>query len=415
MRLLISCQEGGSLKEAVCAVGTDSSVQNAEQPLKVDPIFSDGADNCVDIMHVSGDNLLLGRHNGLLELLELEGYQSLDHISNLLDDARMEPFYSRSKKRVKLKDCFVAFQPLRDNHFFLATKSGLIHILKIEDNRQLLKIQTLEVIGPLDFAQVCDNWGKQHGKYVFGYGGEENQIKLVEMEADFSKLRQIWEAKNVKNDRLDMRVPVWPTAMKFLQPSSTGSTVDDKVNYQFIVITHWSYLGHYNTQHGRRPLTYKQLFKNREALEHLEVVSPLSTSLGNVATDQFRDFAIITTDTKRNVYKYDINGRLLSKIGRGDISGAASFVKVVEPGCLLEGGLDKYARIYDVCSGERLIKVYAGASIKYITLLDAARAVPSENQYVASKRKPVENREGEEDADELWKELDEKNSKRQKK
>ncbi|AQZ17890.1 NSA1 (YGL111W) [Zygosaccharomyces parabailii] len=414
MRLLISCQEGGSLKEAVCAVGTDSSVQNAQQPLKVDPIFSDGADSCVDIMHVSGDNLLLGRRTGLLELLKLEGYQPLDHISDLLDDARMEPFYSRSKKRVKLKDCFVAFQPLRENHFFLATKSGLIHILKIEDSRRLLKIQTLEVIGPLDFAQVCDNWTKRQSKYVFGYGGEENQIKLVEMEADFSKLRQIWEAKNVKNDRLDMRVPVWPTAMKFLEPSRTASTVDNKVNYQFVLITHWSYLGHYNTQHGRRPLIYKQLFEDSEALEHLEVVSPLSTSLGNVATDHFRDFAIITTDTKRNVYKFDINGRLLSKIGRGDISGAASFVKVIEPGYLLEGGLDKYARVYDVRSGERLIKVYAGASIKYITLLDADRMDPLENQYVASKRKPVEN-QGEEDADELWKELDEKNFKRQKK
>lgn len=411
---MISCVEGGSLKEVECGVGTDTSVQNALQPSKVESVLSDGADSCVDIMNVFGDLLLLARQNGRLELVQLVGYQLVDYLSDLLDSSRLEPFNERSKKRVKLKDCFVSLHPLRENHFFLATKSGLVHILKIEDNEKLVKIKTLEVAAPLDFAQICDDWQQQgeQKNYVFGFGGEENQIKLVEIDADFTKLNLIWEAKNVKNDRLDMRVPVWPTAMKFLQPIRGDSVDDGKLNYQFVVITHWSHLGHYRTQHGRRPLVYKQLFENKEPLEQLQIVSPCLTSLGNVATDVFKDFAIITTDTKRNVYKYDVNGRLLAKFGRSDIAGAASFIKVDKSGYLLEGGLDRYARIYDMNTGQRLVKVYAGASIRCLTILNADEKDQAAKKEEATKRKQVE--EDDDDADKLWEELEEQNAKRKK-
>ncbi|GAV48325.1 hypothetical protein ZYGR_0I06220 [Zygosaccharomyces rouxii] len=414
MRLLISCVDGGSLKEAVCGVGTDSSVQNALQPLKLESINSEGTGNCVEIIHNLGDKFLLARRNGNVELVHFEEeYELKDKISDLLDDSRLEPFYAKSKSRVKLRDAFIMLQPLRNGHFLVVTKSGLVHILKLnQDDDKIVKLKTWEVKAPLDFAQLCDNWEDQKsGNYVFGYGGEENQIKLVEIDADFTNLKQIWEAKNVKNDKLDMRVPVWPTAMKFLQPLKSDNVDKASLNFQFVVITHWSHLAHYSTQRGRRPMVYKQLFDNREPLEKLEINDESTTSLGNIPTDKFQNFALMTTDTKKNVYKYDVSGRLLAKLGNGDISGAVSFVKKVEPGYILQGGLDRYARVFDASTGERLVKIYAGGSINCMVVLDSDRLDPVQRERKEAKRKPVDDAE---DAEKLWKQLG-KNPKKAKK
>ncbi|GAV53340.1 hypothetical protein ZYGR_0AI06240 [Zygosaccharomyces rouxii] len=414
MRLLISCFDGGSLKEVVCGVGTDSSVQTALQPLKLESINSEGTGNCVDIMHSLGDKFLLGRRNGIVELVHfVEEYELKDKVTDLLDDSRLEPFYAKSKSRVKLRDTFVMLQPLKNGHFLAVTKSGLVHVLKLnQDEDKIVKLKTWEIKAPLDFAQLCDNWDEQNsGSYVFGYGGEENQIKLVEIDADFDNLKQIWKAKNVKNDRLDMRVPVWPTAMKFLQPSKSDTADKSKLNFQFVVITRWSHLAHYSTQYGRRPIIYKQLFENREPLEQLEIDDDSITSLGNISTDKFQDFALITTDTRKNVYKYDISGRLLAKLGNGDISGAVSFVKKVEPGYILQGGLDRYARVFDASTGERLVKIYTGGSINCMVLLDGDRLDPVEREKREAKRKPVDD---EEDAEKLWEQLSKKPKKAKK-
>lgn len=414
MRLLISCVDGGSLKEAVCGVGTDSSVQNALQPLKLESINSEGTGNCVDIIHGLDNKFLLGRRNGNVELVHfVEKYELKDKVTNLLNDSRLEPFYARSKKRVKLRDGFIMLQPLRNGNFLVVTKSGLVHILKVnQDDDSIVKLKTWEVKAPLDFAQLCDNWDAQsNGNYVFGYGGEENQIKLVEIDADFGNLKQIWEAKNVKNDRLDMRVPVWPTALKFLQPKRSGTVDKTKLNFQFVVITHWSHLAHYSTQYGRRPVLYKQLFENKEPLEQLEIDADATTSLGNISTDIFEKFAIITTDTKKNVYKYDISGRLLVKLGNGDISGAVSFVKKVDSGYILQGGLDRYARVFDASTGERLVKIYTGGSINCMVLLDGDRLDPAQREKKESKRKLADD---EEDAERLWDQLNKKPKKAKK-
>lgn len=414
MRLLISCVDGGSLKEAVCGVGTDTSVQNALQPLKLEPIVSEGTASCVEIIHALDQRLLLARRNGKVELVHFgETYELKDQISDLLDSSRLEPFNAKSKRRVKLRDTFLTLQPLRKSHFFAVTRSGLVHILKLNQNGDKIdKLKTWEVKAPLDFAQLCDNWeGQSSGNYVFGCGGEENQIKLVEIKEDFSDLKQIWEAKNVKNDRLDMRVPVWPTAMKFLQPGKSDAVDKSKLNYQFVVITHWSHLAHYSTQHGRRPVVYNQLFRNQEPLEYLEIYDKSSTDLGNIVTDKFQDFALMTTDTKKNVYKYDISGRPLTKLGNGDISGATSFVKKVG-GYILQGGLDRYARVFDASTGERLVKIYTGSSVNYIILLDDDRLDPIQRQKKESKRKTVND---EEDAERLWEQLEGKKSKKTKK
>lgn len=441
MRLLVSCVDSGSLKEIVCNVGTDTSIQTELQPLHLETSLSQGLKSSIEkISVVYKDQIILARSNGVLDMatinkipskakeqdgatdeevkplpqFEISKFELVDSVSDLLNDLRLEPFYNQSKRRVKLKDGFVALQPLHDRKdiYLAVTKSGLVHIIKIDRKQQrLVKIKTLEVRPPVDFAQLYDlNYDEEDSKYIFGYGGEENLVKLVELERDFSKLTQIWEAKNVKNDKLDLRVPVWPTAMKFLSPYKSQDIDKSKINLQFVTISHWSHLGLYRTQHGRKPLEYKELLPNREPLTQLELVGEDVTSIGNINKSEFKDFSFITTDTKHNVFKFETSGRLLAKFGKNDITGAATFVGVAKHQYLLQGGLDRYSRVYDLKSGHRIAKVYVGNAVNYVLMLDNEEVLipngDNTKDKKESKKRKLAPEEQEIQNDDLWHQLE---------
>ena len=282
----------------------------------------------------------------------------------------------------------------------------------------LEKVNTFEVKAPLEFVQLYD-LDKTSTSYVFAYGGEENLIKLVELDSEFQNLKQIWEAKNVKNDRLDMRVPVWPTSVKFLKPFPEKSQEKDSLNYQFITVTHWSHLGKYKTVHGRKPLEYIDLLPNREPLTDLQISSTTAevTANGNLESDDLNDFTFITRDTKKDVIKFNSTGRLIKKYGKGDIVGATSFTAVYQKKYLLQGGLDRYLRVFDLETSQLLVKVYIGGKVNFVTMMDENDiALPGRDANGVKlsekdKKKRARREEMEEDAEQLWNRLESSNKK----
>lgn len=311
MRLLVSCVDSGSIKEVLCNIGTDTSVQSALQPFHVAPHLAEGLKAYVDRMWViSEDEAILARNSGVVELVkiskhlkenealqvdpkgesknekslsddlpkfDISEFEITSSVSDLFDDAKLESLSSKSVKRTKLVDGFVTLCPIKkdssNNTFVAATKSGLLHIIKKGEDKKLIKLASLGLKAPVEFLQLYDLEDTDTDKYIFAYGGEENLIKLVEIDSSFQSLKQIWEAKNVKNDRLDMRVPVWPMALRFLEPSPS-KTEKGKLNYQFAAITRWSHLTKYSTQHGRKPFAQIDLLPNREPLSQMEVFEP---------------------------------------------------------------------------------------------------------------------------------------------
>ncbi|QLQ82082.1 hypothetical protein HG537_0G03370 [Torulaspora globosa] len=433
MRLIAGCSDNGSLKEVICNSGTDTSKKTGLQPLSVESSLVQGSKCSIDrICVISTSLMILGRNNGVLELVKVERtpytdpgskegtnftfevsqFEVIDSIGGMLDDSRLAPFYEKSKKRVKLSDGFVNIcaLPGSNNEYFVATRSGLISIIQLGDDlKKLTKVNTLEVKAPLDFAQLCDTESNDTGDYVFGYGGEENLVKLVRIKRDGSSLSQFWEAKNVKNDRLDLRVPVWPIGLKFLSPYSPSDADSNKPDYQFVVVTHWSHLAHYRTQHGRKPLAYKDLLPNREPLIGLELIGEDTTELGNLKVTDFAEFSFVTADFKHNVYKFDIDGKPIMKFGKSDITGASSFLGVYKQKYLLQGGLDKYIRVFDLATGSRLVKVYTGSKINSLVMLDSEEIgkIDDNSSKVAKRKSEVDDEEAliAQD-DELWKRLE---------
>jgi len=452
MRLLVSCTHNGSLKEIVCNQDTDTSVQTARQPFSVKAHMVEDANAKISQLLSVGGSLVVARDNGSVELydctrvphtvdsddvttdditattdkeeapvvlkpmFDITEFELLSTVSDLLNDTRLENASKKSSMRTKIYDTFVSMHQLPNNKnvLLLASKSGLVHIISIKKNTLKL-IKTHEIIAPLDFAQIYDNTNSK--SVVFAYGGEENLVKLVKLSANFKELTKIWEAKNVANDRLDMRIPVWPTALKFLNPQDSNKIESDKLNYQFVVVTHWSHLAVYQTQHGRKPLEYIDLLLKRDPLACLEMVGneKLMTAAGNLKSSDVNDFSFVTTDLKKNVMRFNNKGRLITKFGKDDIVGSAFFVITVKGKYLLQGGLDRYVRVFDLESARRIAKVYVTGKCNNVLMLDDDEVEipqpPGKGKRAQKKRHQPEN-ETEQDVEELWGHLEENGSRK---
>lgn len=454
MRLLVSCPESGSVKEIVCNIGADSSKKDSLQAFSVETSISEGSSNKIDQWYSFKNEvgkMIVARNNGVLQLVnrknelkeqgnEEEGkkiqfnvskFELLDFFNDdegLLSDKRLEPLFAKSKKRTKLTDAFVCITPLNkeETKFILGTKSGFIHIIELNEKfTTISKSVTHKVKAPLEFVQLYDNEEIKDG-HVFAVGGEENLAKLFKLSTDFQELKQIWEAKNVKNDRLDMRVPVWPMALKFFNPSETPSNDNSKLNYQFAIITRYSHLGIYQTQHGKKPLHYLDILPNREPLTSLELVGEKDqiTDVGNIRSADINNFQFITTDTRKDILKYNSKGRLLGKYGKSDVVGAVSCVKVIAGDkYVVETGLDRYLRIFDATSLRTLIKIYIGSKSNFVELIDDSEVQlpePANSKDTKKRSKnPVqraaeEEEDAEEDPDALWNTLEKGNKKAKK-
>ena len=440
MRFLIGCPENGSIKEVICNIGTDSSKKDSLQSFYIENCVSEGSKNKVDRWYSLKNNpsrMIIVRNNGVIQLIkrknvsrkdderqieyDVSEFEMLDFINddNLLNDKILEPLSSKSKKRTKLVDGFIYITSLNETEtkFIVGTKSGLIHILELDSTyTNISKVITHEIKAPLEFVQLYDNDNNDGKDYIFATGGEENLIKLYKLTEDFQTLTKIWEAKNVKNDRLDMRVPVWPMSLKFLNPSEKIKQ-KDQINYQFVTITRYSHLGIYQTQHGKKPLHYIDLLPNREPLTSLELIDSDNnklTPLGNLRSSDITNFNFITTDTKNQVLKYTNTGRLIGKFGKSDVVGASNYIHIIpNKNLLIQVGLDRYLRVFDINTLHTLIKVYIGSKANFVELLDgndvllpdlASKDSNKETKNGSTKRTAKEDEE-DEDPDSLWEEL----------
>ncbi|KAI9208725.1 WD40-repeat-containing domain protein [Polychytrium aggregatum] len=86
---------------------------------------------------------------------------------------------------------------------------------------------------------------------IFVTGGKEREIAIWDINrAKESALQPIWKSKNVKNDFLDLRVPVWNTDIQWCTPSDTT---------KFVVGTGHHQIRLYDTKAARRPVISKEV------------------------------------------------------------------------------------------------------------------------------------------------------------
>ncbi|CAG8446330.1 5657_t:CDS:2 [Ambispora gerdemannii] len=144
----------------------------------------------------------------------------------------------------------------------------------------------------------------------------------------------LWRAKNLPNDFLDMRIPVWITDLQFMD--------NDDVS-RIVVGTYYHQIRLYDIKTARRPVL------NVEIGEHPIV----SICVGR------NPYEIFASDTACNVYSMDVRaGSLL-----GQFKGFTGSVRdlAIHPNSesLVTVGLDRFLRVHEIKGSRNLLhKVY---------------------------------------------------------
>ncbi|TFK88696.1 hypothetical protein K466DRAFT_488406 [Polyporus arcularius HHB13444] len=154
-----------------------------------------------------------------------------------------------------------------DSGVYTCTSNGALRLTKFgqDASESSTSLATLPM-------RLCE-WRLSEDGRVFSYGGNEVELSVWDTERAFSqqggpdaaspppptegKKRkrtpellhgEVWRAKNVPNDHLGLRQPVYNTALSFLQPSSSPA------DQHILAGTAHGALRRYDTRAGRRPV-----------------------------------------------------------------------------------------------------------------------------------------------------------------
>jgi ribosome biogenesis protein NSA1 len=186
---------------------------------------------------------------------------------------------------------------------------GNITVVNTSNNKY--KYKEFKVDGPLSAYDVRNSH--------IAVGGRENDLKLY----DIKTQRKIWSAKNVPDDKLQLRVPIWITAITHINDNphliATGT-------------------GHKHLRVYDTNVNYSQPICTIDYSEEYHITSIASSKDGN---------GIYLADTSGGLHLYD--RRKLKRISTyHGYAGSIRDIKVSSDGNYIAAvGLDRYVRIFD--------------------------------------------------------------------
>jgi len=411
MRILASADDNGSLKgmmnftcpftssiltkmlEIVCPRGTDTSSQTAPQPEKIEIFNDEGLRNRVQkliVVTIKGEQVVVtARANGQIKFYKSETYELINSVSNALETSTKDQFIS----------LIFAFDVI-----YTASEQGKITAIDIKTiSNEKISTQTTTVKGPLS---AFVSHPRQEG--LFAFGGKENDVKLVRLYEKGSSIfkdnkvdsRILFQGKNVKNDRLDLRVPIWITNILFIDlDEHTEST------WYFITTTGYGQVRKYDTSHGRKPVLDKKL--SDKPLIRV-AITPKEDEI--ICADTHNITALFNTEKGSLIAKY-----------KGSVGAVQSLYSHLtgKNGLLVSGALDRYVRVFDINTREQVAKIYVGSKISAVWLLDDqntdAEDIKAKEEQKAKKTRKKAAPEEEENEDEVWDQLNQLEKKTTKK
>ncbi|ODV81990.1 uncharacterized protein CANTADRAFT_24693 [Suhomyces tanzawaensis NRRL Y-17324] len=424
MKFIVAADDTGSLKEVICSRGTDTSKQDAVQPKSIKNYRVDTGNSfrnkITKLVNFQSTYLIGARVGGEVSIYDLvneeetpeEEKYSLLHTYKLDVDQKDKPV--SLIKLSPLDSILIAFE---------SSKVFIIHFQGDEFDYAPIPV-TLPSTKSINAFVANPNV-----EGVFAYGGQENDLQIIKLyeqpatglmfndKVEF-KPKVLFNAKNVKNDHLDLRVPVWISNILFLKDAPTPDA------YKVLTSTRYGQLRIYDTTHGRRPVKdYKICEKAIVAMtfgdeqQESVIVTDVHNLIGKYSLIKEDEKALkihsaSAGDVVRPVLK------LLGKFSQGGNTGATHALENAEDEVLVAGGLDRYLRVFDIETRDILAKVYLGVEVLSV-LVDDLEDEEEEVEEGAEKkitiqrkrRRDIEKAE-ESDEEEMWSKLDEKKSKR---
>ncbi|KAK3718783.1 hypothetical protein QZH41_014033, partial [Actinostola sp. cb2023] len=280
------------------------------------------------------EDIFVGSEIGYLKAVDLR--------KNTFNNVAKPPSPSESADQKTQEICGMCWKNSERNQMLLGLRSGLVKTYDVEqstfvDERDCDVKDThftglfcynrlkskLEVI-----FQECDIITTTH--ILLGQEAKQNDLKIWDLNKSGEN---IFKAKNVRNDTLDLRVPVWVTDLGFL-PSAGSPKVVTGTGYHQLRL--------YDTAAKNRPV-FSMDFED----------CPISSLC---VTDQENTFIVGNTAGTMSVVD------LRKGQAVGNFKGFAGSIRCIEY-CeetrrVAACGLDRFLRVYDLKSRKLLQKVY---------------------------------------------------------
>ncbi|XP_033127735.1 WD repeat-containing protein 74-like [Anneissia japonica] len=215
---------------------------------------------------------------------------------------------------------------------------------------------------------VCKMRKNAEKPNVFATGGKENDLKIWDIN---NKDEPIFKAKNVKNDFLDLQVPVWMTDVQFL-PKST-KVLTGTGHHQIRI---------YDPDSQRRPvfeMTYDEY--------------PITAV--EVSTD---GRSVFVGNTQGRLARIDLRNKQVLKVYPG-FAGSIRCISLhpTEP-MVATCGLDRFLRLHNVHTADVAHKVYLKSKLNCL-LVKCTEHFQKENNSSESVRNSSKVKQTKEDAD----------------
>ncbi|KAJ2324582.1 Ribosome biogenesis protein nsa1 (NOP7-associated protein 1), partial [Coemansia sp. RSA 2702] len=267
----------------------------------------------------SGDRVLVaGRQNGNIDVVGYDGQQLYTYANSEFS----EKLSIKHNGRLIAGRQYVGLGAT-DSQFLACTNMGEIRYQSFAtDEATLMKL-------PLDAFRMRTH---RQRPSVFAVGGREHELSVwdaetvkLEPQSGYAKPQSapIFKAKNVPNDFLNLRVPVWVTDMQFTSDDATHPTIAVSTGHKQIRL--------YDTRAQQRPVRDWEISKH-----------PILHLLASHVRPE-----LFFADNMGNAHQMDMRTGLLTGTFKG-ISGAVKSLALSEDGSKLAvAGLDRFVRVFE--------------------------------------------------------------------
>lgn len=409
MRLLVSADETGNIKELYTSRGVDTSIKGGKQPKLVQNFLLTG--DHTNVRHrVSCFKQY--KHNWLIAA-RLSGFISIYDLASESSECALLHTYDLPVEALDRPINIINFE---DHDFtMIAFESGSVFVIHFKDDGflfeplQLKLRQNPDEPKPLgDFIAHPTSFG------VFACGGRKTDLQVIRLfaarkkfkESDFTSADKwqpkiLFEAENVEPDHLGIECPIAISKILF-QTSKKG--------YRLVTATRTGHIRKYDSNEDTEPIgSYKVCDKAILSLkfanedEDLIIISDQHTFVVKLSLVEIDAKAQrIVSASAGTFWKSSL--KLLGKYSEGGNTGAIYGVDVsFDANIVAFGGLDRYLRVFDINSRKLLSKVYLGTQISCLEIMDDED----------DEEETEETQEAKEE-EEFWDKLEEPESKKRK-
>ena len=181
---------------------------------------------------------------------------------------------------------------------------------------------------------------------VIAVGGKQLDLRLYSL----NEKKQIWKAKNVPNDWLNMPVPVWVCDMDFFKEENGDMPSSSSANHHKLVVgTGFSEIRIYDTRAGQKPVHFYEL-PNVENKDKPPFMSVCASPDGK---------SVFAGDTQGRVLRVDVGtGKVICKYK--SFTGSVRRLQVHPKlnNVLLSISIDRILRVHHIESRKLLMRMY---------------------------------------------------------